>query len=100
MGGTLVSYDAVENGPGSVGLVGKVLGHEDARKRVEVLLTESKERARQLLADHRHLVMALVAALLEHDELIGDEITRVLAQAAEGRPERPVRLSGGSVFTS
>ena len=100
MGGTLISYDAVESGPVSPGIVGRVLGHEDARKRVEVLLAESKERARQLLADHRHLVVALVDALLEHDELIGDEITRVLARATRHAPERPVRLKGGGVFTS
>src|SRR5439155_2142837 len=40
MGGTLVSYDAVEDGPIAAGSVGKVLGNDDARKRVEVLLVE------------------------------------------------------------
>jgi ATP-dependent Zn protease len=91
MGGTLISYDAVENGPVSVGIVGKVLGHEDARKRVEVLLAASKEKARRLLTDHRHLVVALVDALLEGDELIGEEITRVLARAAEEELAPPRR---------
>ena len=81
MGGTLVSFDAVEAGPLAAGIVAKVLGNDDARKRVEVLLLEAKETARRLLAEHRHLIEALVAALLERNELVGDEITDVLERA-------------------
>ena len=81
MGGTLISFDAVEAGPLSSGIVSKVLGNDDARKRVEVLLLEAKETARRLLAEHRHLIEALVTALLERNELVGDEITDVLERA-------------------
>jgi cell division protease FtsH len=96
MGGTLVSFDAVESGPMSAGIVAKVLSNDDARKRVEVLLAEAKETARRLLAEHRHLVEALVGALLERNELVGDEITNTLERAARdsavaGRPTVSLR---------
>src|SRR5437588_10257178 len=45
MGGTLVSYEAVEAGPMTAGIVAKVLSIGAARKRVEVLLAEAKETA-------------------------------------------------------
>jgi ATP-dependent Zn protease len=88
MGGTLVSFEAVESGPLAAGIVSKVLSNDAARKRVEVLLAEAKETARRLLADHRHLVEALVVQLLERNELVGDEITNTLEQAARQAPPR------------
>jgi ATP-dependent Zn protease len=91
MGGTLISYEAVESGPMTAGIVAKVLSNDDARKRVEVLLLEAKETARRLLAEHRHLIEALVASLMECNELVGDEITEVLEKAAMAMPAR----SGG-----
>jgi ATP-dependent Zn protease len=94
MGGTLVSFEAVESGPLAAGIVSKVLSNEEGRKRVEVLLLEAKETARRLLAEHRHLLEPLVAALLERNELVGDEISDVLERAALNAPARPepVRL--------
>ena len=89
MGGTLVSFDAVESGPLTAGIVAKVLANEDARKRVEVLLVEAKETARRLLAENRHLVEALVEELIEHNELVGDEITNTLERAARQTPQKP-----------
>jgi len=88
MGGTLVSFEAVESGPLAAGIVSKVLSNDSARKRVEVLLAEAKETARRLLSEHRHLVEALVVELLEHDEIVGDEITNVLERAARQAPAR------------
>ena len=90
MGGSLVSFEAVEAGPMAAGIVAKVLSNDAARKRVEVLLVEAKETARRLLAEHRHLVEALVVELLDHDELVGDEITNVLAQADRQAPQKTV----------
>ncbi len=90
MGGTLISYDAVESGPMAAGTVAKVLSNDAARKRVEILLAEAKETARRLLAEHRHLVEALVGALLDRNELVGDEITDTLERAARQAPPRPV----------
>ena len=90
MGGTLVSYEAVEAGPMTAGIVAKVLSIDAARKRVEVLLAEAKETARRLLAEHRHLVEALVVELLERNELVGDEITNVLERADRQAPQKTV----------
>jgi cell division protease FtsH len=84
MVGTLVSYAAIESGTFSdSGLVGRVLGDPRGRELVEDLLREQKAAARELLGEHRHLVVALRDALLERRELVGSEITDVL-QAASG----------------
>jgi cell division protease FtsH len=81
MAGSLVSFNAVEAGPITQGLVGKVLADEAGRESVERLLEDSKTHVRQLLKDHRHLLEALRDALLEREELVGEEITDVLAMA-------------------
>ena len=87
--GTLISFEAVEAGPMAAGIVAKVLSNDDARKRVEVLLLEAKETARRLLAEHRHLLEALAASLVERNELVGDEITDVLERATRPATARP-----------
>jgi cell division protease FtsH len=89
MAGSLVSYEAVESGPLATGVVGKVLGNERAAKSVEAMLQAAKERVRILLEDNPHLHGALVAALMERDELIGNEITDTLADAARHAAPRP-----------
>jgi len=100
MGGTLVSFDAVEAGPLAAGIVGKVLANDAARKRVEVLLAEAKETARRLLAEHRHMVEALVVSLLERNELVGDEITNVLERAALEAPQKPLSRHPEAIETA
>ncbi len=82
MAGSLVSYEAIESGPYTMGIVGKVLSNEDARTAVERILDQQKSEVRRLLDEHRHLVVALRDALLQHDELVGDEILDVLRSAA------------------
>jgi cell division protease FtsH len=81
MAGSLVSYDAIEAGPVSQGIVGKVLGNEDARAAVEKLLEQSKSDVQVMLDNHRHLVIALRDELLDKSELVGDEIVDVLREA-------------------
>jgi cell division protease FtsH len=81
MAGSLVSFEAIESGPVSAGLVAKVLADDQGRKAVEALLQRGREQAAAVLDVHRHLVDALVVALLEREELVGDEITDVLDQA-------------------
>jgi ATP-dependent Zn protease len=85
MAGSLVSYEAVEPGPISQGIVGKVLGNEDARAAVEKLLAQAKSDVQTMLDDHRHLVMALRDELLAKDELVGEEIVEVLREAEARR---------------
>jgi ATP-dependent Zn protease len=81
MAGSLVSYEAVEAGPLTQGIVSKVLGNEDARTAVEKLLEQAKADVHRLLDDHRHLVVALRDELLAKEELVGEEIVDVLREA-------------------
>jgi cell division protease FtsH len=83
MAGSLVSFEAVEPGPISQGIVGKVLANEDARGAVERLLDQAKADVHSLLDNNRHLVIALRDELLDSEELVGDEIVDVLHEAEE-----------------
>ena len=64
-------------------VVGRVLGDPRGREMVEDLLRRQKAAARELLAEHRHLVAALRDALLERRELVGSKITDVLTAARD-----------------
>jgi cell division protease FtsH len=75
MGNTLLSYEAVQAG---TNLVGKVLSSEEGREAVAGLLEDSRAEVRALLDSNRHIVEALRDALLERDELVGDEIVQVI----------------------
>jgi cell division protease FtsH len=86
MAGSLVSYEAIEAGPIAQGIVGKVLGNEDARGAVEKLLAQAKADVQTLLDHHRHLVIALRDELLDKSELVGDEIVDVLREAEARKP--------------
>ncbi|MBC3761507.1 AAA family ATPase [Quadrisphaera oryzae] len=81
MAGSLVSFAAAEASPVGEGLVGRVLGDASARGQLEELLGAQRESVRALLGANTHLVAALRDALLERHELIGHEITDVLAAA-------------------
>jgi signal transduction histidine kinase len=83
MAGSLVSYEAIESGPISQGIVGKVLGNDESRRAVETMLDQSKDDVRKLLDEKRHLVVALRDALLARDELVGDEIIDALREAEQ-----------------
>ncbi|MGH9076935.1 MAG: AAA family ATPase [Acidimicrobiales bacterium] len=93
MAGSLVS---LEGAGGAAGIVAKVLSDDAGRAGVERILDQAAADVRRLLGDHRHLVEALRDALLERDELVGDEITDVLAGAAGAGPVVDLRpgLSG------
>ncbi len=83
MAGSLVSFAAVSSGPvGDTNLVGRVLGDADGRRRVEEILNAQKALVSELLERHQHLVVALRDALLDREELVGDQITAVLEHAA------------------
>jgi hypothetical protein len=87
MAGSLVSLAAVENSAlNDTNLVGRVLADPVARPAVDDLLARSKAKVRALVDANRHLVEALREALLERDELVGDEIIAVLEGA--GPPVR------------
>lgn len=82
LGKSLASLRAAGGGPFDPGLVGRVLGDNTAREAMEKILDAAKARAHVLLSENPHLVTALRDALLDRDELLGDEIVRVLNAAS------------------
>lgn len=85
MGPGLISYNAAA-GPNSVNVVAKVMSDEKGREALEEILQRIKREDEALLVDNRHLVEALRDALLEHEELLGDEILEVLNKAQAEAP--------------
>jgi cell division protease FtsH len=79
MGDTLISYEAVQAGGSN--LVAKVLSSDEGREAVATLLADARGEVTSLLEDYRHVVEALRDALLEDDELVGDEIGAVIQGA-------------------
>jgi hypothetical protein len=80
MGGTLVSYEAVYAGPAN--LVAKVLSSDEGLAAVGEVLDHARSEVVSLIEANRSLVEALRDALLERDELVGDEIGAVIREAA------------------
>jgi cell division protease FtsH len=66
-------------------LVAKVLGDVDGKARVQDLLAGQRDRAREVLRTNRDVVEALRDALMERDELVGEEIAAVIVEALERR---------------
>jgi ATP-dependent Zn protease len=84
--GSRVSLAAM--GPGSApDLVSRVLADEASRKAVEGLLVEAEDRARALVVEHLGALRALQRALLEQDELSGDDVRALLARNGAPGPE-------------
>ena len=83
MGGSLISLDA-SSGPADI--VSKVLSDEASRQSVEALLETALTSAHEVLAARKHVVVALRDALLERDELVGDEIAAVITEAVRHQP--------------
>jgi cell division protease FtsH len=84
MSGSLISLDAVRT-PGAPNIVAKVLADESCRERVDAILDAAREDVRVILSRYSYLIEALRDALLEREELIGDEITGVLESAYMAR---------------
>src|SRR5258706_13523039 len=100
-GSTLVSFRGVgEGGLFDPGLVGRVLGNSETKKAVDTVLRKEKKDVKELLEKHQHLVIALRDALLERDELIGDDIVAVLEQAGGRTSARPRRAPRGGSATA
>ena len=107
MGNSLISVAAAGNGYLAGNLVDKVLGDKAARAELDALLMGSCDSAKAIVETHPWVVEALRDALLEHDELVGSEITDVIERAinakdpgvTELRPSLPVVVSGTGVGT-
>jgi ATP-dependent Zn protease len=91
MGSSLVSMMAGGSGAFEArDVVSRTLRDTRGRDEVEHVLALAKTRASALLAANRHILHALRDALLERDELLGDEIYDVAHDA--GEPVRDVVL--------
>ncbi|MHB1853604.1 MAG: AAA family ATPase [Acidimicrobiales bacterium] len=96
MGRSLVSAEAL-SGPGGSNVVAKVLSTDSGREEVEECLAQARARVHRMLEDHRHVIEALRDALLERDELIGEDILEVIQQAAAGPSAQAGAAGAGSV---
>jgi cell division protease FtsH len=86
MAGSLVSYEAVAEGPiTNRNLVARVLSDSEGKRGVDELLFAQKQRAMGLLGENRDVVEALRDALMERDELVGEEIIEVIRGAISAR---------------
>ncbi|MDP9330633.1 MAG: AAA family ATPase [Actinomycetota bacterium] len=86
MAGSLISYDASSQGALNSGnLVSKVLADRDGKQRVEDILTAQKEKVRAVLEENRDVHAALRDALIEQDELVGEDIVAVIEKALAAR---------------
>ncbi|MGH2540366.1 MAG: AAA family ATPase [Actinomycetota bacterium] len=92
MGRTLSSVAAAGPSPfGDVDPIGRVLSDKERREEIDALLNDCKDRVRNLLLKKRHVVDGIRTALLEREELIGDEIEELMAELGEREPmEIPV----------
>jgi cell division protease FtsH len=86
MAGSLISYEAVADGPLSKSnLFGKGLANTETKQKVEDILTAQRERVAAVLEENRDVHTALVQALLERDELVRDDILEVIEKAIANR---------------
>jgi ATP-dependent Zn protease len=65
--------------------VARVLSDHEGKGRVDELLFAQKQRALALLTDNRDVLEALRDALIERDELVGEEILEVIRVALSRR---------------
>ncbi len=98
MGKSLVSLAAAGPGPfGDADPIGRVLSDRGRSAEVEELLAECKQNVRNLLLKKRHVVEGVRDALLEREELVGDEIELLMAELGEREPiEVPAGVVAGN----
>jgi cell division protease FtsH len=93
MGKSLVSVGAMTPTMMDGDPIRSVLADPDLRKEVDAILEECRVRVRSLLQTKRHAIEGVRDALLEREELIGDEIEALMAELGEREPiEVPAML--------
>jgi ATP-dependent Zn protease len=86
---SLVEANELENA------ISATLADRERRREVDALLGDCRDRVRNLLLKKRHVVEGVRDALLEREELIGDEIEVLMAELGEREPiEVPVTGDG------
>ena len=95
MGKSLVSVGAMQPTALDGDPIRAVLSDPDRRKEVDELLDYCRRQVRELLQRKRHVLEGLRDALLEREELIGDEIEEIMAELGEREPLVPVASGDG-----
>ena len=95
MGRSLISAtldaDAMENA------IAATLGDPKRREEVDGILNDSRDRVHALLERKRHVVEGIRDALLDREELVGDEIEALMADLGEREPvEIPAGAAGAA----
>jgi ATP-dependent Zn protease len=94
MAGSLISLEATQV---QGDIIAKALSDEACRHTVEGLLETAHKTAHSILVAHSQVVAALRDALLDRDELIGDEIMTVILAAQTTGPAGSNILAPGLV---
>jgi ATP-dependent Zn protease len=100
LAGSLISFRAMSETVFDPGLVARVISHEESKRAVDSLLKREKASVKRLLRSNARLVMALRDALLDRDELIGDDILRVLEAVGGKRAQTSARRAARSRVAS
>jgi cell division protease FtsH len=97
MGRSLISEGVGEPGPtGYLDPVARTLRDPDRRKEIDEILSDCRERVKNLLLKKRRVVEGVRDVLLEREELIGDEIEILMAELGEREPlDLPVPVPVG-----
>jgi cell division protease FtsH len=96
MGKSLVSVGAMGPTMMDGDPIRSVLSDRDRSKEVDALLHECRARVRTLLQKKRVVVEGVRDALLEREELIGDEIEALMAELGEREPIEIPALAEGN----
>jgi cell division protease FtsH len=103
MGKSLISVGAIQPSMMDGDPIRNVLSDPERRKEIDDLLNSCRRQVRQLLESKRHVVEGIREALLEREELIGDEIEELMARLGEREPlpvpvgaDSPGQMPGGN----
>jgi hypothetical protein len=94
MGKSLISEAAMQPSMLDGDPIRAVLSNRDRRREVDELLNSCRRQVRTLLESKRHVVEGVRDALLEREELIGDEIEELMAELGEREPIPVPAVSG------
>ena len=86
MGKSLISHGVFEPTMLDGDPMRAILADRDLKKEVQELLESSRRQVTTLLREKRHVVEGIRDALLEREELIGDEIEEIMAELGEREP--------------
>jgi cell division protease FtsH len=95
MGKSLISVGALQPTMLDGDPIRAILSDSDRRKEMDGILNDCRKKVTALLKKKRHVVEGLRDALLEREELIGDEIEEIMAELGEREPLVPVASGNG-----